>query len=518
MTVALRDDSRWVIPRWRDSILTARIGEMSPLTEMKAPRALDPAEFEHALRTWAEERTLGTAFEILAGGMVHGRAQEARDAAEFVLASPSASPLSKGLANTILEASSPRLQMDMDEVEPVTLLEERVRIAAAKRLLVGYPNNPLLWADLARSYILVGQAQPALRAMRAALAIAPNNRFVLRAATRLYIHDRDPGKALDLLRRSPATLRDPWLLAAQLATSEVAEAEPLNVKRGMELIQSGHFSPFQISELASAIASIEFGAGNPKIGKRLVKLSLAVPTENAFAQAIWMAKKIKSISVQTDAREVNRSFEAQARLAALKSSWKEAVASCRKWCLDEPFSARPTGLGSYLACTVLEDPEMGVEFAEYGLKANPNNVTLLNNKAVALADLGRVGDGWRIFRSIKNAKDDPRHSITLTATEGLFRFRFGQPEQGRALYRKAIELAEKFPLLKGMALIHLIREEARMDLKAVAGLLPEAEVACQGVPEPVLQTLLERLRVLPKEQAEKIIVPPLPMDKGSMNP
>ena len=43
-----------------------------------------------------------------------------------------------------------------------------------------------------------------------------------------------------------------------------------------------------ISELASALATVEFSENNLRQSKKLIKLSLKEPTENSIAQAIWL--------------------------------------------------------------------------------------------------------------------------------------------------------------------------------------------------------------------------------------
>lgn len=501
MTIGIRDDKRRVIPRWRETVLTARTGEMAPLRESVTPPKPDLTEFELAIREWNLNQNLGNAFEVMAGGLVLDRSEDAKEAAEYVLASQESSLMSRGLAKKILDTTDKTPIPIPDDLGFVTVSEERARIAAAKRLLIDYPTNPLLWADLSRNYVLIGQLQPALWAMKRALAIAPNHRVVLRAATRLFIHAKDPEQALDRLLRSPATLRDPWLMAAQLATSEVAEKAPTHQRRAVELLHSGSFSPLQLSELASALGTLEIGAGNPKLGRRLVKESLAIPTENAVAQAIWLSRKIKDIKVQTDLGAVERSYEARARFAYLQANWKDSAFACQQWCMDEPFSSRPSLLGSFLACAILENPELSERFADRGLQANPSHPILLNNKAVALADSGRVLEGWKIFKSIHCPPNDLFCQATLNATKGLFYFRFGQPKEGRVYYRKAIESNERNQQFKALALAHLAKEEFRLDPVEGVALLPELESASKDISDPALQAIVERLKNRPKEPA-----------------
>ncbi|WLT32763.1 hypothetical protein [Geothrix sp. PMB-07] len=463
------------------------------------PAVLDQSDFENSLRDWAEAPSIGLAFDVLAGAIALNRFKDARPAAELLLASESASPRSRSLANVILKPDRLSQEPDLQAESDLNQRIARIRIAGIKHALNDYPFNPLLWADLARAYILIGQLGPSIRAMEHAVASAPNNRYVLRSASRLYIHGKDPTRALEILQRSAATKFDPWLLAAQLATSEVAESAPMHVKLAREMLTSASFSTLQLSELSSALGSMEFSAGNQKPGKKYIKLSLESPTENSVAQAIWWARRIKSINVQTDIKSVDRSFEAQARLSYLSANWKESLRSCQNWALDEPFSSRPVTLGSYLACTILEDHRLCEEISNQGLRANPNHAVLLNNKAVALAHQGRIREATTVFRSIPQNHDEAFISTTLLATEGLLHFRSNQPEVGRQLYRKAIEAAGVNRNLKAMALIHLTREELEVGTDVTSTLLPEAIMEADGLPDPVIHALINRLKALPKK-------------------
>lgn len=497
MSLGVRDDKRRVIPRWRDSSTTLQVGELGPLKAIGSPIQLDHSDFEASLREWGEEQTPGIAFDILAGAMALNRFHEARPAAELILGIPTASPFSQSLAKAVLDQINPR-QAPVIQSEPeFSQAMARIQIAAIKRALIDYPMNPLLWADLARAYVLIGQLEPSLRAMRRAVEAAPNNRFVLRSAARLYIHSKDSDRALAILDRSPATLRDPWLLAAQLATSEVAEKATQNVKSARVMLASSSFSELQLSELSSALGSMELAAGNQKQGKKLIKQSLGTPTENAVAQAVWLARRIKTIDVQTNVQSVQRSYEAQARLAYLRGSWKDSLDAFIKWGQDEPFSSRPATFGSYLACTLLENPGLSEEISDFGLRANPNHPILLNNKAVALAYQGKVEEAIKVFNSISQPKDGPFLNTTLLATEGLLYYRSGKPEAGKALYLKALDAAAGDRTLKAMAVLHLLKEELYAKAEGTPELLLEAERACSEVSDPGVLALLGRFKAMP---------------------
>lgn len=495
----MHDKNRRVIPRWRDLRSAASTGELATLRKKSQSHLLDSSEFEISLKEWNQHPSLGLAFEIVAGGMMLNRKEEAKAAARMLANAPTTSPLTRALAHIILNNHEPELEENPNHCDLIHL--QRAKIAGIRQVLIDFPNNPLLWVDLARNYVLLGQLPPSIRAMNHALAIAPNNRFVLRSASRFFIHIKDPEYALALLQRSPATLRDPWLLAAHLATSEVAETKPLHIKAARDMIHSGSFSDLQISELSSALGSLELSAGNSKQGRKFIGFSLAEPTENALAQAIWLAKKTKSVNVKsdlnkTDVTKVDRAYEALARIAYLSSSWGKVVQACQEWALDEQFSSRPATLGSYIATSILDDPIVGERITNRALLANPTHTLLLNNRVVSLAYLGRLEEASRDYDKISKVETDSETKAMLLATRGLLEFRKGNPEVGRVLYRDALEVARSNKSLRALAILHLAKEELRLDQAIGSACLKEAEIEMEGETDPAKIYLLERLKAI----------------------
>lgn len=496
MTLGVRDDNRRVIPRWRDTITTARLGELGSLDKLGQPSNLDEPDFEASLQDWSKGKSLGLAYEIVAGGLVLNRQAEAIAAANLLLQSDSASPLSKSLATMVLEQARQSQESLLPEEDEFAEQHNRVKIAGLRRALIDYPNNPMLWADLSRCYILLGQLRPSIRAMEHALAFAPNHRFVLRTASRLFIHAKEKERALELLQKSPATPRDPWLLAAQIAASEVAAKNPLYIKRAREMASSSSFNPKDISELSSALGSLDLYSGNAKSARKLIRQSLDQPTENAVAQAVWLTKRLKSFEVKSDISTLDRPFEAQARIAYIKGNWKKSLAGCKLWLLDEPFSSRPAMLGSYIASTVMDDPILSEEFSRRGLVSNPGHVMLTNNWVVSLAYQGRIEEARKHFAEIPNIETEAFTQTTLLATSGLLEYRSGNAERGFELYRNAIEKAGANKPLRALAILHLTKEELRLDPERGKMALRLAEQECRDVADPAAGVLLRRLQAL----------------------
>ena len=164
--------------------------------------------------------------------------------------------------------------MGPEALEKPTLYEQ-VRIL--RHLLRTEPRDPIAWVELSRTYAILGLREQAERSMAVALQLAMNNRFVLRSASRLWIYLDDPERAHDIIGRADRTCYDPWLLAAEIAIGSIDKKTPRFVKAARLMLSRGQFSPAHISELASAVATLELASGSIKKSKKLFGRSLEHP-------------------------------------------------------------------------------------------------------------------------------------------------------------------------------------------------------------------------------------------------
>lgn len=460
MTTSIGDSKRRLIPRWRDSLSSSALGELDPSRPMKGLVPLNPAHFEAAIIEWRASPSLPTAFEVLIEGITHGRSIEAVPAATYLYEDQEATPIVRALAKSVLDQSAgiPTIRSDIEV--PNTKAFSNHKIAAIRHLLRDVPNNPLLWVDLAREYILKGQYRQSLRAMEVALTIGPDVRFVLRSATRLFIHTDDTDKALFYLNKSKRTQLDPWLLAAQIASSEIADSPQRYIKQARAIQSSGDFSSNHISELSGALATLDFSSGNAKSAKRNFKLSLEHPTENALAQAVHIQAQSLKIEIAPEIlASTMRTYEATALTEFMNTNWQLAINAASDWYKDEPFSTRPLIFASYISSVALNNHDQSRNFARLGIEANPGNPELLNNLAVAEAYLGNLEKAEEYLSQISPNQTSEFGDVTATATRGLIAFRKGNPDLGRSLYQEALEKASDSPMLIALAYLHLTREE-----------------------------------------------------------
>ena len=101
--------------------------------------------------------------------------------------------------------------------------------------------------------------------------------------------------------------------------------------------------------------------------------------------------------------------------------------------------------------------------AKSGLRSNPNNFTLLNNRAFSLARLGDIMQALEVFSRIDTKNLSVDEKAIWNATNGLIHYRSGDMETGAACYREALKVAKgaKNPKLEVLALLFYALEESQ---------------------------------------------------------
>jgi tetratricopeptide (TPR) repeat protein len=270
------------------------------------------------------------------------------------------------------------------------------------------------------------------------------------------------------------------------------------VRAGRELIESGRFADRDLSELASALSTLEYQAGNEKRARRLLRLGLRDPSDNTLAQAQWLSAQLGFDVPELDLGIKGNalSFEARALETFRRGQWGQSLSSARSWLGDQPFSSRPAIHGSYVASVALEDYDATEELARAGLEANQFDPTLLNNLAYALIQKGKLEEAASEFKKAQRSARRPEERIALLATAGLYALRNGAVDEGRTLYRHAIEISEAAGLKRyaAHAAINLATESIRSHLGSVFEDVLFAEGAAESVQDADIQVLLTRLR------------------------
>ena len=310
-------------------------------------------------------------------------------------------------------------------------------------MLHAQPKDPITWVELSRVYAILGHREQAKRSMIIGLQLANNNRFVLRSASRLWVHLDDPEQAHHILTKAERTPHDPWLLAAEIAVGSIDGRKPKFVKIARKMLTDERFSRGHISELAAAVATLELKFGSANRSKKLFRLSLEDPTENSIAQAAWASRKYNFIHFNDRYLKRSNAFEAESWGHYQRSQWSEAVEKCKLWHFDQPFSSRPNIQGSCVTAVALEDYETSKWFADRGLMANPADFILLNNLAFAYINLKKFQTAESILSKLNRLALYDSHRVIQRSTEGLLKFRTGNISRGRELYSDARSLARK---------------------------------------------------------------------------
>lgn len=489
MATLINDPDRKTVPRWRPWQDAISLGETDVF---KKVRTLEKPNLDDLMKTkasWEANRSVAYAADFIGAAYAIGYGHLAREAAEFILTTSSkTSPEAHAVAYQIIHGPQRPLH------EPAKIDEDtsRQNINKIRASLRAYPRNPLAYMDLAREYVGKGQASRAERPIEIALALAPNNRFVLRSASRFFLHRDDHDRAHHILRAAERVKADPWILAAEIAVAGAAERTSSLIKIGRQLLESKNISPFHTSELASALGTLECEAGNSKLGKRLLQQALREPTDNAVAQASWISRRIRGFQIDPQSLQTPRSYEARAWENMFNGNWMQGVTEADLWLRDESFSSRPAVFASWAATSSLTQYKQAENFARQGLKTHPNDFLLLNNLAVALANMDRTEEAENELNKTIQTDLENEYKPTFLATRGLIQFRRDLPGEGRILYRMAINVAKEAKQYRSTvwALLHYAREEYRFDALKAEQIIKEALDELPKLEEPQQQLSL----------------------------
>lgn len=490
---------RNVVPRWHDSrspCFTVESRSLKTVTPVLRP---DTSEMRAELLA---TQSVGVAVDALNAAIVAGDQDMARMAAEIVHKRGAQLPLPIiETARTVLDLGQPELPL----IQPFLNVHHQ-RIAELRGLLQIYPRSPLLHLDLARHQLTLGQTKKAKLSVAAALTLGRHHRATLRAAARFFVCINQSDRAYRLIRDAEETRHDPWLLAAEISIGQIAGKSPTHWRIAKDFLGRAAVAPLHLSELATAAATIEMLDGNMKDAKKLFRQGLLAPTENALAQACWADGRTGTGLAAQFGHPVegNQAFEAEYFKAYFKGDMQSAMECGQQWFYFEPFATNAITAAAHVA-GLLDDYAAVEKFATMGLHGHHNSANLRNNLLYAKISGGALfeGDDDDVIESrIRKVVEELRsyidtggwNGVHAMANLGLLAFRIGQPNDGRTIYERTIEVAQRvgYPQQAATASIFFARE-------AILSGVPWANVA------------LERARVLSKPfGASNTIAPAVP--------
>jgi tetratricopeptide (TPR) repeat protein len=480
---------RHVIPNWRSFINTGKLGELNGSKGIKLDSSFKP-DITDILDDWSENKNLGVAGDLLGVALLSNQQDNliVKEISEFIIKNRDKASVALIHAANLVN-QPPRLtelNLNFDE-ESIDTFKESFQlhnifneIALLKKKLIQNPLNSIAWVEISRLHAILGQQDKAERAMKNAIFLSPENRFVLRNSARFFTHIGHVEFAHEIIRKSSLVKNDPWVMATEISLATLQNRSSRFTKAGLQIIESNSFHPFNVSELASALATLEFKNASVKKSKKLFSKSLINPNDNSLAQAEWAEQEDTSFaSVNPQDFKVNNSFEALARDSAQHRRWKEAIDFSKKWFLDLPFSKGAVIFGNEIAYSKLKDHDLAVEIAKAGLVSHPNDIQLINNIVYSLCLQDKVDEAEKYLLKVK--KEDLSvnkiHQICLTASKGLFCFRKGFKDEGRLLYFEAMKISKEVNnlYLNSSAYVNYCREEVLVNEIDCSTLIPRLE-------------------------------------------
>jgi tetratricopeptide (TPR) repeat protein len=456
MAISYKIEKRRVVPNWRDFKRTVNLNEL-----IISGNDFPKLEFDvsKVAADWNSNKSIGTAADLINGAFISEKFdfKELQEATTFIMQHSEkasnllldvAGKINGGIAEDIVTTNISQLEVDsIDEFQAHFESQLAYKILRrTKNRAKSELYNPIIWVELARLYAFFGVKEKAEKAMVVALQLAPDNRYVLRSATRMFIHFEQHEKALFYLRRSPSTKVDPWLISAHIATSSILSRYSPYVKNGIQIIKGGNHTDYDTTELNSSLGTLEYQEGSIKNAKRHQQLAMKAPNDNSLAQLEWLSHQDKAFEFDTNSfKNVPNHFEAFAFNAYDSGKWKDVVDNSINWFLDLPYSKRPILLGSYVASMYLKDYEKAIILCKMGLKANPHDTIILNNIVYSLMSMNKLDEAQPYLDSLTRinlSNLDPDELVPLQATLGLCAFRSGNVQEGEWFYELAIATAQ----------------------------------------------------------------------------
>ena len=497
MSGTVTDNDRKIIPRWRT--FDQSLDQLHSIKGPKDVRQEKPHDLLYRKRIeWnANPTSVKHASDLLGSAIALGMNDEVTDVAKTIVdLKRNVSYWVYELAMHVLEPP-PNIGSASVSLNEIDELYMRKCIRSTRQSVRNAPRDAIRWVHLAKYYTSLGLTIQAAKSMHVALYLAPTNRFVLRSASRLWVHVGDIEKGHGLIRRSRRTKFDPWLLSVEIALSDLMGKPPALAKKGQKYLRMD-ILPVHISELASALATLELGHGRMKKSKILFKQSLQSPTENSVAQAAWAQQKTGVIQLEENDFQHPNTFEARFWSHIVRSKWENAITQCDSWVKDESYSSEPYVHGSYLTAVVTENFQSCKHYATRGLISNPLHPILLNNLAYAQIMLGNLQEAETNLNKLNSLKIDNDSGVSVQATRGLLQFRKGNIQSGRQLYLKACNQARSIPGNRGRALFAMASarhafEEIALGIGGNRSIVQSALMSLKRVKDPIFRVVSDNL-------------------------
>lgn len=441
---------RRVIPNWRSFIRTIKLGELRFSKKVYSKKNFSSLSINDYIMAWNKNKSISIAGDLVSAAFVNGFTDNeiVKEAANYIIKNKQKSTdILNSIAKCILGSNNKITEDDfiINNYKEFVISGFFNEISKFKKLVDFYPYNPIAYVELSRLYSIVGLEKKSIKNMKIALHLVPENRFILRAATRLFSHFNKFNYIHNLIRKSELVYVDPWITSTEIALATILRKKSRLIKTGINMINSNNYEWQSLTELASSIGTLEFLNGNRKKAKKYLEMALISPNDNSLAQVEWINDKDLLFEINPDSYNVKSIFEALALYKYFNNDYEEAFNQSKKWFLDLPFSKRPVIYGSHIATSLLDKPGDATILLKAGLYSHPHDPQIINNLAYSLVLENQITEAEYYMKEIDKVSDiNTNTKICLTATQGLISFRKGQISDGIDLYESAIRSAKSF--------------------------------------------------------------------------
>ena len=479
MATIVKDETRRLIPRWRYFRDLPTSSEFAGNPLKKNTFSPDDKYLTEKLNEWRDLPSISTAAEVMSCAITTGKKELANECAKHLLDNHQQTTSHLvSMAEKIIRGEEAKSTLEEKKCSIKTLQVDlttnaRATIHTSRTRLINNPRNVIARIDMARAHAILGNSAHAIKEMDIALKLHPNHRNVLRSASRLFIHLEDVERAQRILTNNERTPHDPWLLAAEISTANIANKTSKYRNTARKLIDRRHIPEAHLCELQSALGTLDYFDGNYKNARKKLHKSLNSSSENVLAQARWLNANSLSLDISEDAWAAPLSYEAHCWKMIQDKDWDGAAEQCKKWLCDEPFSSRPARVGSSIGIDVLSNLNYAEECARIGLMSDPNDHILLNNLTVSLSYQNKINEAIQCFNKITVPLESGLSDYVYIATMGLLHFRIHNYDEGHKFYERAESLAPKE--FKPLVIIHWAKEEAHAKTTHASNLLQLAK-------------------------------------------
>jgi hypothetical protein len=493
MSTPVSGKRRRVVPRWRSFASTAKLGELTERRPEKTsivPSAKLVIENHSTYRDWSRDPSTWNGLDLLGTATVFDDQTKLRPVLQSILQREGVPDFARRIAGQLIQPEMPDVELSPGALQQIRL---RTEIAALRANLSFFPRDAIQWVELARAYTIEGIFSHGRRAIRTAVALAPLNRYVLRSAAAFFLQWNDPEQAQRILFNRANKSEDPWLVSAEITAATLADRTSNLIKLGRQLTQASK-RPYEISELAASLGTLEIEAGSNRIGRKFLNASVGEPNENALAQVEWLNQNSLEVPIETFNASPPLNHEARVQILQAAGNWREATQQSVRWWIDQPFDVNAAITCSFLLGDISGHSRWAANIAMQGAAANPENMMLKNNLAFNLVRSGEIEKAEKTLNEIRVA-DRTHQASVVEATWGALEFAKGNRAEGRRRYLQALAIAEDLQdrVTAARAAIYLASEEINAHSEYALETVKMAADLSVGVRNILVEYQIERL-------------------------